>query len=320
MTSQDDHSDVLTSLTTTAPERELRTDEQADLASAYPTDLTATAVHDNKFEHYDKSGLPKRPDPPGSKASTVKAEHLLNSQIRWILSSPSVSLRRFFHSTFASQAGKVESCSLRSVWPIPLPARRGRGSTAADQCLNSMVVVLNWLHLGQPCKVPSNYNAASTLTGEQKGIVSRLRRLSAAFVNSPEITSSDMGRSAAKVEHLEEMLEQMTRDVAVILGNTGSHLPRGRYRGPDPGAFEEEAPEMKTLLEQKHFAKPIEADRLKFGGRPSFRPAELLEPHTRQIYEDPLAHARSVQESQEKPPRVTVRGHRKEVLRSICIV
>ena len=309
MTSQDDPSDVLTSLTTTSPGRELRTD------AACPTDSTAAAVHGNKFEHYDKSGLPKRHDPPGSKASTVKAERLLNSQIRWILASPSVSLRRFFHSTFASQAGKVEPCSLRSVWPLPLPARRGRGSTAADQCLNSMVVVLNWLHLGQPCKVPSNYHAASTLTGEQKGIVARLRRLSAAFVKSPEITSSDMGRSAAKVEHLEEMLEQMTRDVAAILGNTGSHLPRGRYRGPDPGAFEEEAPEMKTLLEQKHFAKPIEADRLKFGGKPSFRPAELLEPHTRQIYEDPLAHARSVQESQEKPPRVTVRGHRKEVLR-----
>ena len=175
VTSQDDPSDVLTSLTTTSPGRELRTDEQVDLASACPTDSTAAAVHDNKFERYDKSGLPKRHDPPGSKASTVKAERLLNSQIRWILSSPSVSLRRFFHSTFASQAGKVEPCSLRSVWPLPLPARRGRGSTAADQCLNSMVVVLNWLHLGQPCKVPSNYNAASTLTGEQKGIVARLR-------------------------------------------------------------------------------------------------------------------------------------------------
>ena len=330
VTSQVESAEPLTSLNTTAPESELRTDERVVPALASPTDIAAAAAHVIESKHYDKMSGPGRttaagsttttgcqknkPEPPGSKATSVCAEHLLNSQIRWLLSSPSVSLRRFFHSTFASQASRCESCSLRSVWPLPLPSRRGRGTTAADQCLNSMVVVLNWLHLGQPCKVPSNYSASSKLTGEQRGIVFRLRRLSEAFVKSPEITAADMGRSAAKVEHLEEILDQMTKEVAAILGSTGSHLPRGGYREPDKG-FEDEVPEMGTLLEQKQFAKPIEADRLKFGGRPSFQPAELLESHTRSIYEDPLFHAMPVQESQEKPPRVTVRGHRKEILR-----
>lgn len=59
---------------------------------------------------------------PGAAASTVDVDVLWNSMTRWLLKSPSTSLRFFVHSSFSRQDNIAQSsCTSRPVWPIPLP-------------------------------------------------------------------------------------------------------------------------------------------------------------------------------------------------------
>lgn len=61
-------------------------------------------------------------------------------------------------------------------------------------------------------------------------------------------------------------------------------------------------------------AKPVEADRLTFGGRPSFDPSPYLEETTCAWFQDPLKHAQGP-DPDFPPPRVQVSGERSEILK-----
>ena len=61
---------------------------------------------------------------------------------------------------------------------------------ALIRVLNLMVLMMNWLHLGQPNKAPVNYAASAPLTGEQWGIVRRLKHL-ASHWNKADAVSAD---------------------------------------------------------------------------------------------------------------------------------
>ena len=250
-------------------------------------------------------------DAPGSKASTVKVKALWTAQIRWLLNGPSCNLKKFFFSTFSSQTREAKvPPALRPVWPMPLPYPGRKAAPAGEDgswcsAVDAMVVVLNWLHLGQPCAVPATYCGSAPLTGEQKGIVQRLKRLSSCWRTAEPVTAADMGRTAGKVETLEEMLHQLTSAAAQLVEKTGSgsvQIPGGKSNPAQ------------TLFSDVQMAKEIEAQRLQFGGRPTFDPRPFLEPEAREMYADPLAHACSPHEALADPPRVQVRGKRGEVL------
>ena len=267
--------------------------------------------------------------PPGSRASTVEVNAIWNSMLRWLLSSPRGALRTFCFSFFSSQANrKNKSYTPGPVWPIPLPfspkliADRTHGPIR--RALNAMVIVLSWLHLGQPTHVPSDFCAASRLNGEQRAVVNRLFRLSADWIDAPPVAAADMGRTAGKVETLEDMMKSLTKQAEMLLQQEGSGLgASGKLkaaRSPSERPVEEEMKPSRSLkrspvFQEVQVAKEIEAARLSFGGRPTFQPLEYFDTHTAKLYEAPFDHSLLPGDCLETPPRVQVRGARREVLK-----
>ena len=250
---------------------------------------------------------------PGAAAPTVDVDVLWNSMTRWLLKSPSTSLRFFVHSSFSRQDNIAQSsCTPRPVWPIPLPYW-GKSYSAEkrersfQQALNMMVVVLNWLQLGQPRRVPRDCNPYAVLTFEQKKILQRLRHLAKEWQNSPPITAEDMGRSAGKFEQLEDSLNLLTRRAVALMKETGSGVCRAPKTSERPN-------QSGSLLADVSAAKEVESHRLQFKGTPSFDPTRLLSEETRQVYVDPLTHSMDPADALQDPPHVQVRGKRSEVL------
>lgn len=241
---------------------------------------------------------------PGAAASTVTTQQLWMPLPRWLLQSRSSRNLRFFcHSCFSKQACKKISCDPRPVWPIPFPCRLTASSMddadekSFQQALNMMIVVLNWLHLGQPRRLPRDTSMHHPMTPEQLGIVKRLRRLAMEWAHIGPVSASEMGRSAAKVETMETMLSDLT----------AAAVDRGAKSRPVTS-------EESSLLADVQVAKDIECHRLTFRGTPSFNPSSLLEPMTRELYEDPVKFAIAPEDSMTSPPHVQVRGGRAEAL------
>ncbi len=251
---------------------------------------------------------------PGARASTVDVDRLWNSMTRWLLSSPSVQLRRFVHSFFSQQVGKTYSfCTPRPVWPIPLPYRglhaaEGDREKSFKRAINLVVIVLNWLHLGLPRHVPQDFDPRRNLTGEQKQVVVRLRRLMQEWYESGPVTASDMGRSASKVEHLETSLTTLTSAALALVASGGSGGKTAVLSNPLTDG------QQPTLLRDVSVAKDIQSDRLQFRGSPVFNPAGLLDEETEKMYTSPLECAMDHSEAVADPPHVQVRGKRSEIL------
>eukprot|EP00434_Breviolum_minutum_P043819 symbB.v1.2.039079.t1/scaffold6337.1/size18942/1 len=169
--------------------------------------------------------------------------------------------------------------------------------------LTSMVICMNWLHLGQPYKIPSHFNPRERLSGEQRATIHRLLRLMTPWSESLPVIAADMGRTAAKVENVEMTIELLKRSTATAVARLGSSRETVG-----------EVPEMRSasLLGEVQLAKKIESQRIKFAGRPSFDPSPLLDEASRKIYCNPLAQAMPPEESMQEPPRVNARGDRKE--------
>eukprot|EP00434_Breviolum_minutum_P030991 symbB.v1.2.027409.t1/scaffold2802.1/size122644/5 len=247
----------------------------------------------------------------GSAASTVHCSSLWNSLVRWMLHSRSGRLRTFLLSGFKMAHKHKTACTFRSVWPIPLPytKRDGRSKsyeiTPLQRGVNAIVLLLDWLHLGQPGACPREFSFAAPLTGAQQAVVQRLEKLCRPWDAAPPVTAADMGRSAGKVETLEEQLKVLMKEASAL--TTGY--------GPGAGGGQS----IKKKKESDVFAdvvlaKPVEADRLTFGGRPSFDPSPYLEDATRAWFQDPLKHAQKP-DPDFPPPRVQVSGERSEILK-----
>ena len=246
---------------------------------------------------------------PGASATTVSVHSLWNSATRWLLRSRAGSLRTFFHSSL-QQTGRVDLGTFRPVWPIPLPFFHreevsffGNVPSHLQKGLTSMVICMNWLHLGQPYKIPSHFNPRERLSGEQRATIHRLLRLMTPWSESLPVIAADMGRTAAKVENVEMTIELLKRSTATAVARLGSSRETVG-----------EVPEMRSasLLGEVQLAKKIESQRIKFAGRPSFDPSPLLDEASRKIYCNPLAQAMPPEESMQEPPRVNARGDRKE--------
>ena len=255
---------------------------------------------------------------PGQSAPTVKVDQLWNSLTRWILNGPKSPLRSFIFSSFQKRHNRCNrACTPGPVWAIPLPfsdvaPKFDQPDAALMRSLNLMVLVLNWLHLGQPGKAPFYYSADAPLTGEQWGVVKRLKRLAQHWADAEPVTAAEMGRTAGKVETLEAQVAALTRWAQKLDARHSSGSASCAQR---PAKKEHLLKKAETLLSEVQLAKEIEADRLSFGGRPAFDPAQFLEPSTREVYTSPLKFAAQLHEVYEDPPRVQVRGKRSEILK-----
>ena len=96
---------------------------------------------------------------PGQSAPTVRVDQLWNHSQE----GPKSPLRSFIFSSFEKRHRRCNrACAPGPVWPMPLPfsmvAEKFENTDAAlMRVLNLMVLVMNWLHLGQPDKAPVNY-------------------------------------------------------------------------------------------------------------------------------------------------------------------
>ena len=259
----------------------------------------------------DVSGNTSR-QAPGARADTVHVDHLWNSQLRWLLKSQCGRLRTFIFSSFQSRSRKVKvPCTSRPVWPLPLLALKQSSSDFPlheQRCLQNMILVMNWLALGQPGQVPPDYCGSAPMSGEQRGIVARFRSLTKEWVRQPPVTSEDMGRTAGKIESLQDSVKLLTVQAAKLLPKSGSGT------GQFPTTFGADG-QASSLLREVQAAKEIEADRLQFSGKPVFNPAPFLTEASRQLYERPLDHSIPEAECLQIPPRVKVRGKRSEVMK-----
>ena len=285
-------------------------------AGRHPRQHASCSAPDFKkeFLQYPKQAEPTQPrSAPGSRAPTVSVVSLWRSQLRRLLSSRCGGLRSFIFSSFKSRARKDKlPCSYRPVWPMPLPYddRRGGEDSAEDGlrvCLNSMVLVLNWLALRQPVAVPSDYSAAAPLNSTQWQIVTRLRRLVGEWTEQGPITSQDMGRAAGKMENVKDMLDALTIRAKLLFPSTGSG------KAPTDRGSKATAPVATTLFSEPQLAKDIEAGRLSFSGRPTFDPTPFLGGDALELYNNPLTSELLLKEELPEPPHVQVRGCKEEV-------
>ena len=214
---------------------------------------------------------------PGSRASRVKPSELWSA---WFgaVSSADCSLGVFFHSLRELPRGdRGPTSSTRSgqrLWPMPLPYPSlllpGCGERDPDQlALNAIVLVLDWLHLGQPsvCKAELGLSLGRPLNPRQWRALDLLRGSVQCWSRGADVGPSEMGRAAAKFEGLEDLLE----------GAKGRAVEIGVRELKRLGSAK-----LTTRLPCQ--ALPVDASRLRFVERPAFDPLPYLDSPTRALY------------------------------------
>lgn len=150
---------------------------------------------------------------PGTGASPVDVRKIWLSLPRWILSTRT-SLATFLRSFLGNQPWKHRGTA-SALWPIAAPYPHlflgkhsfyERGDLARMRAVNIAVLVLSWLHLGKPARCPGSLSLHSHLSDVQWKIVRRLESFFDEVEKVGVVGPEQMGRSAAKVEGLENLL------------------------------------------------------------------------------------------------------------------
>ena len=233
----------------------------------------------------------------------------MNSLPRWLLRSKG-NLRGFLHSIVAqpkdsntdptSRLGGA-SYSDAPLWPMPVPypevftKKVDSDDAWLKKLVSLQVVVLSWLHLGEPDAAPAALALGRKLSGEQWSVVALLRHLNRDGNTPIRVDASMMGRSAAKFEGIEKLLMALHRistDVHVFGG--GSDFYTSDLTRPD--SFDDswlrcgEADGYVTK-DVPLTAKPITASRLNFPQPPAFDPLPYFDPGTAEVFLRPIDHA-----------------------------
>ena len=171
---------------------------------------------------------------PGARASTV------HGGIWHTCFSVTLRLRTGMSSLLHKilQAGAFKKKAQKgNVWPMPLPypealcKRKQKALPRLQEklAINYLVLVLNWLAMGEKLVDVSHIGLGTALSSKQWEVVRRLAPLVQAWVDHAEVDSASMGRSAAKMETvedaiaaLEEALIQPARELRSYMGKTTS--------------------------------------------------------------------------------------------------
>ena len=217
---------------------------------------------------------------PGAAAGTYVGRQLFHCVLRHILSSKS-GLGRFARSLFSLSRkpfeGSTETFSAGLPMPLPFPEACRPGSLdgshdGALKCgVNAVVLVLNHLHLGQPSVAPPSLRLGNRLSKRQWKSVALLKSFLKSWVDEDDIDPVSMGRSASKVESIEEAIAELeARAKTFVSGSSNGYFP---HRSETFAAGLDE--DAGTVVGQSSFSsfstfKEIDPDRLSFVGTPSF--------------------------------------------------
>lgn len=212
-------------------------------------------------------------------------------------------LGHFARSLLSRQCSRLEdnteTKSRHLPMPLPYPEvlkkRKSSELDAADcarkKAVNAIVLVLNFLHLGEPMRAPSCCRPGVRLSKFQWAAVKRFECLLDAWLACGVVGPEQMGRTAAKVESIEATLAELTSHAVTCLkGGAEKYFPNSRdcNVGTIDARFAGE-----VIGKSQHTAfstfKTIEADRLKFVGTPGFNPLPYLDQPSQSVYERPLS-------------------------------
>ena len=250
---------------------------------------------------------------PGAKATTVHATF-------WDLAFETISRSR---SNLSSLFHRI--CSTRSygqqlprkeVWPMPLPfpemhcrrARRQQADAPRKLGLNYIVLVLNFLSSAERPLDTDNIGLGARLTKQQWEVVKAFRPLVDSWNSHGFVDSNAMGRSAAKVESIEELLERFELEAQASSIRPNSYVSH-KSRPTDWSGVAGHPGEVISSSSQKveHLAKDVDASRLRFHEEPSFDPIPFLDYQNREYFCRPLDFAADLDPSDVTIPRVKVR-------------
>eukprot|EP00438_Fugacium_kawagutii_P035211 Skav218672 [mRNA] locus=scaffold44:102316:106746:- [translate_table: standard] len=172
------------------------------------------------------------------------------------------------------------------VWPMPLPfpslhrakANRKQADSARKLALNFIVLNLNCLH---GCDLHFSKvmpGLGTPLNKAQWRVVKRLTPHVDAWNGQPEVGPEQMGRSAAKVENLEEFLGELEQVAHPIAAELKSYLGRSRSGMQTSWGFRGSPGEVVGQMKHSaaHLAKEVEPQRYRFVGVPDFDPMPFM--------------------------------------------
>ena len=235
---------------------------------------------------------------------------------------------RSFHRRPATTSSS--GCTAR-MWPFPLPYPKLMvGSAGLDKKdmsfkrgVNLVVAALNWLHLRRPRVCPLECVLFMPLSKLQWKVVRHIELLMRAWKTTECITAENMGRAAAKVENIDELLVRLSTfedGVASTFEEFQPSLSGGGWASATKRIFARGLQRASggeicgTVVAGSNMAaKPLKASRLEFRGVPVFDPSPFLDDLGRFIYEEPIQAALKPHESLVEPPRVKLYGKESEV-------
>eukprot|EP00438_Fugacium_kawagutii_P000120 Skav218734 [mRNA] locus=scaffold1346:878540:884943:+ [translate_table: standard] len=285
--------------------------------------LDDTAVHDELLVSSgideDRAGelmVHEHGGVPGQKASTIRVKPMWRSWCRRIFEA-STAFGRFFRAQCSKAAGSKKLSPTVSVWPMPLPYH-GKNLGVTDpldeaeislrSIINLQVAQLNFLKLGSPSQAPRFLCGERQLAEEQNGVIRRFRRLCWDWILQADIPAAEMGRTAAKQEQQEKILQDLLsfcsssvnglRKYAKLIHPVdvvASGKPCGKVIG-------------QVAKADTTAAQQIIASRIKMEGAPCFDPLPFLDAETKKHYEDPGYDGIHPSEFSGPVPRVRVRA------------
>lgn len=236
---------------------------------------------------------------PGSKASTFEGRAILNSSLRHLLRARcrlGCFARSFCHQRFdrASEHGTA----FGELFPLPLPypevlckgATDEDGRLALKRGVSAVIIILNYLHLGRPRCCAKELRMRRPLSKKQWSGVKRLEFLMKAWIEVSPIDAEGMGRTAAKVESIEETLKKLEVAAATHVSQQCNYFRGGDRRGVDCLGEKSRGVKIGWMPDEAGFTtfKKVEADRLTFVGTPSFDPTPYLDKRSQAIFNDPI--------------------------------
>lgn len=251
---------------------------------------------------------------PGANASTVHGSRIWEELFR-LLGKGRSRMALMFHSVRTKRPGR--RAPLGQVWPMPLPYPElllaGKKSLRSGihgprkMAMNFIILVNNFLHVGSSSHWKSKCPGLGTALNQQQwAVCSRLEPLIEEWNAESAVGPAEMGRSASKVEAVESVLVALEQTVRQNF--KGTYQTRTGKMQTSWG-FRENPGEVVGKLDHdvEHVAKAVEADRLKFWGRPQFNPVPFLDDANQRTYQYPLDHARQYVAGEEQIPRVRFR-------------
>lgn len=268
---------------------------------------------------------------PGASAPTCNIARIWASMFRWILEARS-DFSTFLHSVICNKPSLEEGTAF-SIWPMPPPypqwmrpgnacdKRGAEGTMEKQKALNLIVLNLSWQHLGQPSRAPPSLRLGRKLNGRQWAVVRRFDEMLDALLLAGDIGPAEMGRTAAKMEGLEGILQSLHAfaKAAGLDAIAQGSLLRTDAREPNqapslrPGALDD-AGEVVGVYRGEELinAKDIEPSRLSFPQeKPEFDPTPFLDEQHRQCYDNPTSLAVET-EVVEPPPRVQIKASKQQ--------